>query len=55
MVYVYQCDAEVISTAFFDVEADALGYSVEDDGSVKLSEQPYLKVSPQFLVTHDYI
>ena len=47
-MYMYRCGAEVISTAFFDFEADALAYSVEDDGSVKLSEQPYLKVSPQF-------
>ncbi|KAL3146212.1 hypothetical protein ABBQ32_002914 [Trebouxia sp. C0010 RCD-2024] len=35
--------AEVILGAFFDVELSALDYSIEKDGSVKLSEQPYLK------------
>ena len=53
LMYVYLCGAEVISTAFFDVELDALEYSVEDDGRVKLSERPYLKVCPQFSVPHE--
>ena len=41
------CDgaAEVIGTAFFDVEMDALDYSIEDDGSLTLSDRPYLQVS----------
>lgn len=38
------CSAEVILGAFFDVELKALDYSLEEDGSVKLSEQPYLQV-----------
>ena len=38
------CNAEVILGAFFDVELNALDYSVGEDGSVKLSEIPYLKV-----------
>ena len=38
------CAAEVIGTAFFDVEMDALDYSIEDDGSLKLSDRPYLQV-----------
>ena len=46
------CDvhAEVIGTAFFDVEMDALDYSVEDDGRLKLSDRPYLQVSHMFFV-----
>ena len=37
--------AEVINTAFFGTEIDALDYSLEEDGSVRLSDQPYLQVS----------
>ena len=44
MTPVCDCAAEVIGTAFFDVEMDALDYSVEDDGSLNLSERPYLQV-----------
>ena len=36
--------AEVILGAFFDVQLSALEYSVAEDGSIKLSEQPFLKV-----------
>ena len=42
------CAAEVIGTAFFDVEMDALDYSIEDDGSLKLSDRPYLQVFATF-------
>ena len=46
------CSTEVSLSAFFDIEFGALNYSVEDDGSVKLSEQPYLKVSSLICWSH---
>ena len=53
MVRSSACGADVINNAFFDVDIDSLDYSVEADGSVKLSERPYLQVSPLIFLSHE--